>query len=235
MRKYLQELGLTPETVDKLVQVDTGDSLEELANLKRFLDAMHDRTIRVKVEGGTPGGILKNARGGAIVGPGTGTSDDILSFVPNGEHVWTADEVDKAGGQGAMYRMRAAVHQGVIPAYAGGGGVSKDPQKRYGTFQGLEKSSKLDLARQQAQIRDLEQSLKETETIGSGKNKHKRLACGAWTGRSLSRTSASPSRTEGDAGRQRGAQVVRHRRAGEAALRHCDGREGSRGRPCHSG
>ena len=58
------------------------------------------------------------AGGGAIYGAGSGTSDSILAQLSNGEHVWTAREVQKAGGHGAMEQMRSSVR-----GYATGGAV----------------------------------------------------------------------------------------------------------------
>lgn len=52
------------------------------------------------------------ATGGAIRGKGTGTSDDILAWLSNGEHVWTAQDVRNIGGQSAMYAMRDALKHG---------------------------------------------------------------------------------------------------------------------------
>jgi hypothetical protein len=70
------------------------------------------------------GGQVKDAAtGGAIYGPGTGTSDSIPARLSNGEHVWTAKEVQKLGGQGAMYALRAQVRQGNVPKFADGGAV----------------------------------------------------------------------------------------------------------------
>lgn len=63
-----------------------------------------------------------HADGGAIYGPGSKTSDSIPARLSNGEHVWTADEVEKAGGQGAMYRARDMVRAGVLK-FAKGGAV----------------------------------------------------------------------------------------------------------------
>lgn len=54
-----------------------------------------------------------------------------------------------------------------IPGFASGG--------RYEDYQALTKSSKLDLKRQEQQIRQIEESLTEKETVGKGKDKHKRL------------------------------------------------------------
>lgn len=64
---------------------------------------------------------VQKASGGSITGPGTGTSDSIPAMLSNGEHVWTAEEVRKAGGHGAIEAMRAAVKSG--NAFAGGGAV----------------------------------------------------------------------------------------------------------------
>lgn len=63
------------------------------------------------------------AKGGAVFGPGTETSDDIPAWLSHNEHVWTAGEVRAAGGHGAVERMRRAVLQGEAPAFAAGGAV----------------------------------------------------------------------------------------------------------------
>lgn len=49
---------------------------------------------------------------GAIRGPGTGTSDSILTQVPAGGHVVTAAEVSAAGGHGAVNRQVSALGAG---------------------------------------------------------------------------------------------------------------------------
>ncbi|WIF20511.1 tape measure protein [Rhodococcus phage Jflix2] len=64
------------------------------------------------------------ATGGAVDGPGTGTSDSIPARLSAGEHVWTAREVDAAGGQNAVYAMRRDVLNGTFPAFAAGGAVT---------------------------------------------------------------------------------------------------------------
>jgi tape measure domain-containing protein len=51
------------------------------------------------------------ATGGAIHGPGTGTSDDIPTWLSNGEHVLTADDVSAMGGQDGVYAFRNALHR----------------------------------------------------------------------------------------------------------------------------
>jgi TP901 family phage tail tape measure protein len=54
----------------------------------------------------------RKATGGAVTGPGSGTSDSIPAWLSNGEHVWTAAEVSKLGGQQAMSSLRSAVRSG---------------------------------------------------------------------------------------------------------------------------
>jgi len=69
----------------------------------------------------TGGAVQKKAAGGAIYGPGTGTSDSIPALLSNGEHVLTAAEVRAAGGQEAIYSLRAAIRSGA--RFAEGGAV----------------------------------------------------------------------------------------------------------------
>lgn len=74
------------------------------------------------------------ATGGPVTGPGTGTSDSIAAYLSNGEHVWTADEVARLGGQQAMLGLREAVRSGKrvefgdeTPGFAAGGPVTRMP------------------------------------------------------------------------------------------------------------
>lgn len=63
------------------------------------------------------------AAGGPVMGAGTGTSDSIPAMLSNGEHVWTAKEVQAAGGHGAVMAMRSMALAGSTPKYASGGPV----------------------------------------------------------------------------------------------------------------
>ncbi|ALV44711.1 hypothetical protein MB46_03470 [Arthrobacter alpinus] len=68
--------------------------------------------------------IPGRATGGAIYGPGTGTSDDVPIMASNGEHMFTAAEVQMMGGQQAVYQFRAGLKQsGGIPGHATGGAI----------------------------------------------------------------------------------------------------------------
>lgn len=71
-----------------------------------------------------------HADGGAIHGPGSGTSDDVLTWLSNGEHVLTAAEVQKMGGQAEVYRFRALLDMGNIPKFATGGHIGESANAR---------------------------------------------------------------------------------------------------------
>lgn len=73
--------------------------------------------------------IPEHATGGRISGPGTGTSDDVLMWGSNGEHMWTEAEVQKAGGHGAIYAMRDMIDAGEAFTFDGHGGLVGLPNK----------------------------------------------------------------------------------------------------------
>lgn len=74
--------------------------------------------------------LPQKATGGPIVGPGTGTSDSILTALSNGEHVWTAQEVHKfPGGHAGLEYLRAEVARGNYEAHATGGAVGSAESK----------------------------------------------------------------------------------------------------------
>lgn len=75
-------------------------------------------------------GFMNGLVGGAVKGPGSGTSDQVLTAssrglirTANGEHILTAREVAQAGGHEAIYRLRAGIRSGAIRGFASGGGV----------------------------------------------------------------------------------------------------------------
>ncbi len=103
------------------------------------------RTARINVvqsASSVAGGVWDRVRtqmatGGAVRGPGTGTSDDVPAMLSNGEHVLTAREVQLMGGQSGVYKFRSELTGGqskmstavasarsMVPAYAAGGAVS---------------------------------------------------------------------------------------------------------------
>ncbi len=93
---------------------------------EKWMAAFSGKSITVGVRTATgPGGQggITLAGGGGVSGPGTGTSDSIPALLSNGEHVLTADDVQKAGGQSGVYRLRQAIQAGNLPAFASGGAV----------------------------------------------------------------------------------------------------------------
>ncbi|MFE2324588.1 hypothetical protein ACFXD5_11835 [Streptomyces sp. NPDC059385] len=74
---------------------------------------------------------VKFATGGSVFGAGTATSDSIPALLSHGEHVWTAREVQAAGGHSVVESLRQrALQSGAtfarggavgIPAFADGG------------------------------------------------------------------------------------------------------------------
>lgn len=65
-------------------------------------------------------GIPERATGGPIFGPGTGTSDDVLMWGSNGEHMVTTAEVRAAGGHNAIYAIRDMILRGIPFEWDGG-------------------------------------------------------------------------------------------------------------------
>ncbi|MFF3620070.1 hypothetical protein [Streptomyces sp. NPDC002467] len=66
--------------------------------------------------------VVTFATGGSVFGAGTATSDSIPALLSNGEHVWTAAEVQGAGGHAAVEALRAQAARGGS-AFAKGGAV----------------------------------------------------------------------------------------------------------------
>lgn len=153
-RELADELGLIPKNVKTDISADASQAKKEGRETRAYLNNLHARisvaaatgsayaeanalynyinglnaTIsvsgrRVATGRGGTGGITF-ADGGAVSGPGTATSDSIHARLSNGEHVWTASDVIKAGGQDAVYRLRRAVQAGEL-RFAKGGAVVK--------------------------------------------------------------------------------------------------------------
>jgi hypothetical protein len=124
-------LELIPDNVKILVSQSGADVAE-----KAIDKAARDRTAVINVQTriaserdrrqDEANSDPAKARGGAIYGAGTGTSDSIRAWLSNGEHVLTAAEVQKLGGQSAVYALRAAVRAGrAAPKFAEGGAVGQ--------------------------------------------------------------------------------------------------------------
>jgi TP901 family phage tail tape measure protein len=123
---YADRLGLIPSNVSTAAQL-TGVAAAEAA----LNDLARARTARITtiVERGadtTPqsGGTTRPgfAEGGAINGPGPVGKDSVVAMLAPGEHVLTAADVARMGGQAGVYAFRSALSQG--RGYASGGAVS---------------------------------------------------------------------------------------------------------------
>jgi len=66
--------------------------------------------------------------GGGVRGAGSGNSDSIPAMLSNGEHVLSSGDVQKMGGQGAVYNFRSALHR------ASGGSVSLEDMRTAGAM-----------------------------------------------------------------------------------------------------
>lgn len=106
---------------------DTGSELDKLDGRRiNIYETTHkeivmtERNERVGV-----GQVGRYAVGGAVMGPGTATSDSIPALLSNGEHVLDAHDVRAMGGQSAVYQFRDQLKAGV-PGYAAGGSVGRE-------------------------------------------------------------------------------------------------------------
>lgn len=89
----------------------------------------HEDHVHYRVKPGKMEEVPQFATGGKILGAGTGTSDSIPAMLSNGEHVLTAEDVKRMGGQNGVYAFRAALKNGMIPGFAPGGAVDPDQVK----------------------------------------------------------------------------------------------------------
>ena len=75
--------------------------------------------------------IRKYSVGGSITGPGTGTSDDILAWLSNGEFVLKANAVRKYGVD-ILHRLNAGmIPKNALLGFATGGIVSKEKMNKF--------------------------------------------------------------------------------------------------------
>lgn len=117
-KELADQLGLIPSKITTDVEVKTADAL---AGIRKVFDFATGKSITIPVRTSFAGSFpTARASGGAIAGPGTGTSDSIPALLSNGEHVLTASDVAKAGGQGAVYRMRGLIQAGALRFAVGG-------------------------------------------------------------------------------------------------------------------
>lgn len=134
LRKTLKAANLTDAQIETLIntyaQIPPAVNTKVSANTKpaeaaaRALVArINDMKARIRVEaepsGGFGGGAHTGfgystgmAEGGPVTGPGPKGVDSVWRKLAPGEHVWTADEVDAAGGHGVIASWRASARRG---------------------------------------------------------------------------------------------------------------------------
>src|SRR5699024_5252070 len=101
--------------------VYNGGMLKAWETMRKFLPGLKEASPLAS--------IPEHATGGRISGPGTGTSDDVLMWGSNGEHMLTAREVQRLGGHGHVYAMRKMVESGRPFSYDGSGGIVGLPRR----------------------------------------------------------------------------------------------------------
>ena len=113
---------------------------EPLGAIQSLMNALNGRvfptvTVATRIVGPSPAAIAAMANetmgpvgmatGGPVRGPGSGTSDTAgIYALSNGEHIFTAAEVQAGGGHAGIYRLRKALLSGGVQYAATGGPVS---------------------------------------------------------------------------------------------------------------
>lgn len=101
------------QKVDEVWQRITGIFRTPVETVKGIWNGVADAFGLPKFAiGGEVAAPVSRATGGPVNGFGTSTSDSIPAYLSNGEHVWTAQEVDAAGGHDKVYQMRQEVKNG---------------------------------------------------------------------------------------------------------------------------
>lgn len=128
---YADKLGLIPGNVKTAVDIQTGaakakidEFVRKLNNIPGYREVVINQVVK---QTGAAHGVVAaayNAEGGTIRGPGTGTSDSILSWLSNGEEVTRAAMAEKYRPLlKAINADRVGEYLRGAPAFASGGTV----------------------------------------------------------------------------------------------------------------
>jgi TP901 family phage tail tape measure protein len=136
---YANTLIATPSAVQTRVELTGVSAAQAIIN---DLVATKTKSILIRATTGpdlngaaSGSGRPGLAAGGAVHGPGTGTSDTAgLYRLSNGEHVLTAKDVARLGGQAGVYAMRNQLQRGAIATAMDNPAVSRP---RYAEYRGL--------------------------------------------------------------------------------------------------
>lgn len=126
----IHDLGLSGEAAedlaDQIMQIPSETEWKVIAEtqtaqtaLDQFVTLNNGRRVKVFVDAETGNQSFNvgnktvsapgQAAGGPVYGPGTGTSDEVLRWLSNGEHVLTAAEVQAAGGHAEIAQWRQSL------------------------------------------------------------------------------------------------------------------------------
>jgi TP901 family phage tail tape measure protein len=129
-RDYANQLIATPDDVTTRVNLDGATAAAAvLAELTKTRVAnIIIRSTKVDTNGGASGNGQMGtfAEGGAVYGPGPIGKDSVHAMLAPGEHVLTATDVARLGGQAGVYALRNQLRSGVR-RYAEGGAVQYAP------------------------------------------------------------------------------------------------------------
>lgn len=125
------ESGINRTARDRSASITASASTGAAESALQRLTRGRTTTVTVRTVGnvsaltaGRTRAVSAYATGGAVHGPGTGTSDSIPAMLSNNEHVFTANEVGVAGGHQAIYSLRQQLLAGAKTLHlATGGGV----------------------------------------------------------------------------------------------------------------
>lgn len=130
------------------IKLNGKDAKKNAEQVKTAIDKVQSKTVTITVNTRTV--ALKAGGGevaiGAIRGAGSSTSDSIEARLSNGEHVWPTSDVNAAGGQNAVYRIRAAARAGTLRGFANGGAVERRGFPVYPVAAGIGQSTARSLA-----------------------------------------------------------------------------------------
>ncbi len=135
--RLANSLGLIPKNVYTTVKVSGADAAAaQIASIKRSMTNLDGTSASVYINAVQNGlgtsraallaktARLNKAEGGSITGSGPKGVDSVPAVLAPGEHVLTAKDVDKMGGQSSVYAFRAALH------YAAGGTAGETAAER---------------------------------------------------------------------------------------------------------
>jgi TP901 family phage tail tape measure protein len=130
-RDYANQLISTPDDISTRVALDGVQAaravLDELTRTRTA--SIMIRSVKVDTNGGASGNgqMGSFASGGAVFGPGPIGQDSVPAMLAPGEHVLTASDVARLGGQAGVYALRNQLRGSPVRRYAEGGAVEYAP------------------------------------------------------------------------------------------------------------